>query len=208
MQPKPAGEQHATAPGAPAERLAPVDPVESSPPAAPASRARPALVLRPQLPWRALGPGLILLAVALVAVGRLRAVPFAFVLVVVGAGLLPAWWDRLEVGETAIVRRAWRRHCTIAVADVDGMGLRRATLPALRFLPRGYKFGRYWTIPLTLRLLAGGDVLLELRCVWWSNWRELARYIVTTVPDLELDSRTRGRLERYVGVLLAAPSQR
>jgi hypothetical protein len=112
------------------------------------------------------------------------------------------------VSESTIVRRAWRGHRTVAVADIDGMGLRRATLPVLRFLPRGYKFGRYWTIPLTMRLLAGGEVLLELRCVWWSNWRELARYVVTTLPDLDLDSRTRGRFERYVGVLLPAPSQR
>src|SRR5262245_13997720 len=113
MQPKPAGEQRATAPVAPAERLAPVDPPAAAPPDAPARRARPALVLRPQLPWRLLGPGLLLAAVLVVAVGRLRGVPFAFVLGAVGAALIPAWWDRLEVGETTIVRRAWRRECTV-----------------------------------------------------------------------------------------------
>jgi hypothetical protein len=192
MQRKSAGEQGVA------------EPVGSAVPVVASPRARPALVMRPQVGWRALGPGLILLAVLLVAVGRLRAVPVAFVLAAAGAALLPAWWDRLEVSEAAIVRRAWRGQHEVALADVDGMGLRRVSLVGLRFLPRGYRIGRYWTIPLTLRLLSGDSVVLELRCIWWSHWRELTRYVVTTVPNLDVDGRTRGRLERYVGLLLPA----
>jgi hypothetical protein len=201
MQARSGGEQGV------AEPVAPADPVAERPEAPAARGSRPALVMRPQLGWRVMGPGLILLAVVLVAVGRVLAVPVAFVLAAAGAALLPAWWDRIEVSGSTIVKRAWRGRYTVTVGDVDAMGLRRVALPALRFLPRGYRFGRYWTIPLTLRLLTGDTILLELRCVWWRSWRELARFLVRTQPALDMDGRTRGRLERYVGLLLPA-SQR
>src|SRR5262245_17004443 len=125
MEGKSAAEQGVAAPPGPAEpvvggrevdeRLAarPVDQRPEEEPAEDDERAAPAgpgptLVLRPQLVWRLLGPALILLAMALVAVGRLRAVPVAFVLAASGAALLPAWRDRVEVGEATIVKRAWR----------------------------------------------------------------------------------------------------
>jgi hypothetical protein len=172
------------------------------------SHHAPTLVLRPQIGWRVVGPALIALAFAALVVGRRQAIPVAFVLGVLGAGFLPAWLDRLEVGETTIIRRSlWGRR-TIVIDEVDTMRLRRVPFILLRFLPRGYKFGRYWSIPLTLRLLDDDHGLLTLRCIWWDNWRGFSRYMVSAVPELDLDGRTRGRLERYVGMLLPTSSQR
>jgi hypothetical protein len=59
-----------------------------------------------------------------------------------------------------------------------------------------------------MRLLAGEQILLELRCVWWGNWRELTHDVISTVPGIEIDGRTRGRIERYVGVPLPASPPR
>jgi hypothetical protein len=165
-------------------------------------------VVRPQIAWRVIGPALIALAFAALVLGRRQAIPVAFVLGVLGAGFLPAWLDRLEVGETTIVRRSLRGRRTIVLDEVDTMRLRRVPFVLLRFLPRGYKVGRYWSIPLTLRLLDDDHGLLTLRCIWWDNWRGFSRYLVGAVPELDLDGRTRGRLERYVGMLLPASSQR
>lgn len=168
----------------------------------------PRLVMRPQLPWRIAGPLLLLVALLTFAAGRLRALPFALVFAAAGVALLPAWRDRIEVGANVIHRRTWRREHTVGIADLDTMRLRRLAFPLLRWLPRGYRFGRYWSIPLTLKLLAGEDQRLEIRCIWWGNWRELTRFVISAYPDVDLDGRTRGRLERYVGVVPTTPSQR
>jgi hypothetical protein len=167
----------------------------------------PTLVLRPQMHWRAAGPVLIVFSLVLLAVGRLRAAPFAVVFFAIGVVLLPALWARIDVGPSTVAQRTLRKHRTIALSDVDTFRLRRIAFAPLRFIHRGYKIGRFWSLPLTLRLLHGEDVLLELRCGWWYGWRELARYIVVSYPDVDLDGRTRGRLERYVGVPLPPLSQ-
>lgn len=163
---------------------------------------RPTLVLRPQIHWRAAGPALILFALLLLAVGRLRAAPFALVFLAIGVAFLPSVWQRVDVSPHTIVKRSLRKRRTIAIDQVDTFRLRRIAFPLLSRIHRGYKIGRYWSIPLTLRLLHGEDPLLELRCGWWYGWRELARYIIVACPDVDLDGRTRGRLERYVGVPL------
>ena len=203
MQPKPAGDERAAEPAA-----SPLEPRE------PAARARapkrerrtraaaPTLVLRPQLHWRLVGPALILLALLVLAAGRLRAAPIAFVLVVIAVPFLPALRERVEVGPRSIVHRRWRGRRTAVLDEVDTLRLRRIAFPLLSRLRRGYKVGRFWSLPLTLRLLRGETVLLELRCGWWDGWRELARYVIVSHPDVDLDGRTRGRLERYVGVAL------
>lgn len=162
----------------------------------------PTLVLRPQMHWRAAGPALIVFGLLLLAVGRLLAAPFALVFFAIGAAFLPALWSRIDVGPSTIAQRTLRKHRKIALTDVDTFRLRRIAFPPLRFIHRVYKIGRFWSLPLTLRLLHGEDALLELRCGWWHGWRELARYIVVSCPDVDLDGRTRGRLERYVGVPL------
>lgn len=203
MQPKPAGDERA------AERIdSPPGPEVSDRP----ERQRadtPTMVLRPRIQWRVAGPALILFAFLVLAVGRLSLIPLAFALVVlvIAFAFLPALWERIEVGPTTVRYRTWRGHRTVAFSDVDTLRLRRVPFLLLRGLRRGYKFGRYWSVPLTLRLLHEDEVLVELRCGWWNGWRELARYVVVSCPDIDLDSRTRGRLERYVGVPLPSPQE-
>jgi hypothetical protein len=219
MQSTPAGDERrveAPEPAGPVARedaaagAAPVSavPVRGTPVPRRSHHRAPTLVLRPQIGWRAVGPILILLAFAALAVGRRQAVPAAFLLGVLGAAFLPAWLDRVDVGETTIIRRSLRGRRTIVIDEVDTMRLRRVPFVLLRFLPRGYKVGRYWSIPLTLRLLDDDHELLALRCIWWDNWRGLSRYLVSAVPEVDLDGRTRGRLERYVGMLLPTSSHR
>jgi hypothetical protein len=203
MQPEPARDERASeltvSPPEPTPVVADVRARESA--------DRPTLVLRPQIHWRVAGPALILFGLVLLAVGRLRAAPFALVFFAIGAAFLPALWDRVDVGPDTIGQRSLRGNRKIALSDVDTFRLRRIAFPVLKGIHRGYKIGRYWSIPLTLRLLHGEKVLLELRCGWWYGWRELARYIVVSCPDVDLDGRTRGRLERYVGVPLPPLSQ-
>jgi hypothetical protein len=120
----------------------------------------------------------------------------------IAVAFLPAIWERVEVGPHTIVQRNWRRERTIDFDDMNAFRLRRIPFRAIAGLRRGYKFGRFWSIPLTLRLIDRDVVLLDLRCGWWNGWQELARYVVVSHPDVDLDGRTRGRLERYVGVPL------
>jgi hypothetical protein len=164
-------------------------------------------VLRPHIHWRATGPALILLAIIVLAAGRLTAAPIALVILAIAAAFLPALWERVEVGPSTIHQRRWRGHTTFDFADVDTLRLRRVPFKLLAGLRRGYKVGRFWSVPLTLRLLQGDTVLVELRAGWWEGWRELARYVIVSNSQVDLDGRTRGRLERYVGVPLPPVSQ-
>jgi hypothetical protein len=203
MQPEPSGDERASE-----LTVSPPDPTPVVSDARERESAdRPTLVLRPQIHWRVAGPALIGFGLLLLAVGRLRAAPFALVFFAIGAAFLPALWDRVDAGPGTIGQRSVRKHRKIALTDVDTLRLRRIAFPLLKGIHRGYKIGRYWSIPLTLRLLHGEEVLLELRCGWWYGWRELARYVVVSCPDVDLDGRTRGRLERYVGVPLPPLSQ-
>jgi hypothetical protein len=201
MQPDPAADERAAEPSDLLPERSPASEHEPTP--------APALVLRPKLQWLAAGPGLVLLAVLLLATGRLLAVPVALVLGAAGVAFLPAWRDRVDLGPDRVVRRSWRGRHVVALADVDTLRLRRIAFPFLRWIHRGYKFGRFWSIPLTLRLMHGEEnPLLDLRCGWWHGWRELTRAVIALDPEIDLDQRTRGRLERYVGVPLPASSQR
>jgi hypothetical protein len=202
MQREPAGDARA-----PERTVSPPDPKDTPGASEREQVERPTLVLRPQIHWRVAGPGLILFAFLLLAVGRLRAVPFALVFLALGVAFLPALWERLDVSPRTVEQHRWRNHRTVALADVDTFRLRRVAFRFLKGIHRGYKIGRYWSIPLTIRLMHGEEPLLELRCGWWYGWRDLARYIVVALPDVDLDGRTRGRLERYVGVPLPPVSQ-
>jgi hypothetical protein len=206
MQPIPAGEERAAEPAA-----RPEPPTASPSTTVPPRQVRPGprLVLRPKVQWMVAGPALLFLALVVVAAGRLAGVLPGLVFAAVGVLFLPALRERIDVGTSMVVQRSWRgRVTTIQLEEVDTLRLRRVPFVALQGLRRGYKFGRFWSVPLTLRLLAGEQVLLELRCGWWNNWQELARFAVTSIPEIDLDGRTRGRLERYVGVPLPASAQR
>lgn len=152
-------------------------------------------MLRAKRQWRL--PALVcpVLAALLVVTGRWWGV----VLVVFAVPLIPAFWIRVEMNENTIRYRDWRRRwSTVDLDSVDTLRLRRLAFAPLKWLPRGYRVGRFWSVPLTMRLQHGEEVRFEVRCVWWDGWRELARYVAAR-PDIDLDARTRGRLGRYVG---------
>jgi hypothetical protein len=69
---------------------------------------------------------------------------------------------------------------------------------ALRWVHHAFRIGRVWSVPLTLRLLERDHIRLELRGCFWHDWQSLARYVATR-PDVDIDPRTRGRIDRYVG---------
>jgi hypothetical protein len=160
------------------------------------------MVLRPHFVCRAIGPVLLVVAVGLAGAGLLA----ALVLVPIAVIFFPTVWARLDVGEHEIRRRRWRGGWTSVSTDsVDTLRLRRLPFPVLAWLKRGHRFGRFWSVPLTVRLQHEENVLVELRCIWWNGWRELARFAAAQ-PDVDLDLRTRGRLARYVGPLAWATS--
>lgn len=158
-------------------------------------QSTPAVVLRPRLAWRLPGPVLLLVGAVLAAPGRW----WGLALVPIALPFLPTLWIRLVVSELSVRRRSWPgRRTTILMDSVDTMRLRRLPFAATGWAGRGYRIGRFWSVPLTLRLQHGEDIKLEIRCVWWKGWRNLARF-VTSQPGIALDERTRGRYERYVG---------
>jgi hypothetical protein len=88
---------------------------------------------------------------------------------------------------------------TIRLDTIDTLRLRRLPFGLTRiFGRRGFRIGRFWTVPLTLRLQTGSEVRLQLRCVWWNGWQSVARFLASE-PGMNLDDRTRGRLDTYVG---------
>ena len=162
--------------------------------------ASPTLVIRARIQWRL--PALVLpvVGVLLFVVGW----RWGAAIVVLAAPSVPAFWIRIEMADNQIRRRSWRRRWrTVELEPIDALRLRRLAFPVLAWLPRG-RIGRFWSVPLTMRLLHEGTISLELRCVWWNGWREIARY-VAALPGIELDARTRGRLGRYVGPIAFAP---
>jgi hypothetical protein len=158
--------------------------------------APPTVILRARGQWRVPVFVLpVLAALVVVATGRWSGI----VLLVVALPFTPALWIRIEMDESSIRRRDWRgRTSTVMFDSVDALRLRRLPFAALEWLPRGYRVGRFWSVPLTLRLQHGEDVSFEMRCVWWDGWRDVARYVAAR-PGMDLDARTRGRLGRYVG---------
>lgn len=160
------------------------------------------MVLRPHVACRAVGPVLLVIGIGLAGAGLLP----ALVLVPIALVFFPTVWARVEVGEHSIRRRRWRWGWnTVPTDSVDTLRLRRLPFPALAWMKRGHRLGRFWSVPLTVRLQHEETVLLELRCIWWNGWRDLARFAASQ-PGVDLDLRTQGRLARYVGPLAWATS--
>jgi hypothetical protein len=156
----------------------------------------PALVVRPRALWRVPGLVLVLAGAALVALGVLWGAP----VIAFGVLFLPMLWIRIVVSGVSIRRRRWWGGSrTIRLDTIDTLRLRRLPFGLTRiFGRRGFRIGRVWTVPLTLRLQSGADVRLQLRCVWWDGWQSVARFLAAE-PGMNLDDRTRGRLDAYVG---------
>ncbi len=156
----------------------------------------PALVVRPRSVWRILGPLFVVTGGVLVALGMLWGVA----VIAFGALFAPMLWMRIIVSGVSIRRRGWlggRR--TIRLDTIDTLRLRRLPFGLIRiFGKRGFRIGPLWTVPLTLRLQSGADIQLQLRCVWWDGWQSVARFL-SGEPGMNIDERTRGRLDTYVG---------
>jgi hypothetical protein len=155
----------------------------------------PALVVRAKPAWRLAGPVLVVVGAAAVALGQL----WGAGIIAIALLFLPMLWIRLLVSGVSIRRRGWRgQSSTIRLDTIDTLRLRRMLFGPTRILGRGLSIGGFWGAPLTLRLQTGSDVRLQLRCVWWNGWQSVARFMASE-PGLDVDDRTRGRLDSYVG---------
>ena len=140
-------------------------------------------------------PALLAVAAVLVARGR----PWGIALLPAALVWTPVLWVRVEATESTVRRRSWRgRWRRVPLESITTLRLRRLPYRALRWVRRGYRIGRFWSVPLTLRLLDESRVRLELRCAWWGSWRALAGF-AASLPDVDIDARSRARLDRYVG---------
>lgn len=150
-------------------------------------------MLRPRAGWRALGP---LLIAAGVALGVLVA-PAAAVVALAGIALLPLLVVRVECDGTTIRRRRILRwEDPVSVDDIIALRVRRSPFRALAGWRHSFRFGHLCTVPLRFRLNTKRGVALDLTVVWWSGWIALARF-VRSRPDVEVDSRSAARLERF-----------
>lgn len=160
--------------------------------AAPA--APPTVILRPQLWMMAAGPALVFLALVGASMGSRKVSVLVFL---AGLAFMPFLAFKIHVDEHAVRRRGLRGwEPPVSLDAVTELGLRRSPWRLLKWWPKGYRFGRFYSLPLRLRLLAGNQIRFQLTVVFWRDWGALARFMAAR-PDVRTDGRTRGRLERY-----------
>lgn len=152
-----------------------------------------AVVLRPRLGFRIAGPLVGAFALVLLLAGWWWGV----LLLPPAIALLVASLERVELLPTAVRRRSWSGWAEpVPLERVVAFRLRRAPLRGLKLLRHGYRIGRWYSVPLTLRLVTTDSTVLELRVACWAGWRALARYVAAQ-PTVHLDGKTRERLTRY-----------
>ncbi len=152
----------------------------------------PTLVLRPRIALRWTGLGLVFAAV----LGMTTASPAWVGLLLPGALLSLTWWPRLEVDIQEIRYRGVRRRATVPVRAIEAVQLRRVPFRPAHGPTHTYRVGRVASTPIRLRIQCGAETPIQLTVLWWQGWPLLVRYLMT-VPEVAVDSRTRGRLERY-----------
>jgi hypothetical protein len=101
----------------------------------------------------------------------------------------------VEVGDDVVRARGIVGTTVIPYGDVREVRLRRVPLGPPRPPHRSYRIGRFSTTPIRLRII-GDDDMIQLTAVLWASWPALVR-VMLTLPDVQSDSRTRGRLDRY-----------
>jgi len=151
----------------------------------------PRVTYRPRLALRLAAPVMIVLGLAAVAVSP----PLGIFGLLVGAVLAVAWIPRVEIGESSVRFRGVARTITIAAADVSEIRLRRVPFGPPRPPHRSIRVGPFSSTPIRLRVI-GGDEMIQLTVVAWERWPTLVRQLLT-LPGIEIDPRTVGRLERY-----------
>jgi hypothetical protein len=158
----------------------------------PGAAGGPMLTLRPRLAFRSAGPILIVLGLG----GLVAGFPAAALLALVGFIALVAWMPRVSVDDRELRIRGVVRTETIPLATTDEVRLRRVPIGPKRPARRNYRFGRFCSIPLRLRVMQNETTLFQITVVFWEGWPKLARYLLS-IPTMESDGRTRGRLDRY-----------
>jgi hypothetical protein len=150
------------------------------------------VIFRPRRALRIVGPLLLLAGVGLVATGVLAGA----VLAVVGLLVSLSWLPRVEIGNEVVRARGLVGTTVIRFDDVREVRLRRVPFGPPRPPHRSYRVGRFSTTPIRLRIIGADDDMVQLTAALWSNWPALVR-VVLTIPGVESDARTRGRLDRY-----------
>ena len=84
----------------------------------------------------------------------------------------------------------------IPIRRVREVRLRRVPFGPPRPPHRSYRIGRFSTTPIRLRIIGDEDEMIQLTAALWADWPALVR-VCLTVPGVQSDSRTRGRLDRY-----------
>jgi len=149
------------------------------------------VIFRPRVLFLVLGPLVLLGGVAIVAAGSAAGV----VVAIVGAVVSLSWRPRIEVGDDAVRARALVGTTVIPYDEIREVRLRRVPFGPPRPPHRSYRIGRFSTTPIRLRII-GVDDMIQLTVGLWSDWPALVR-VVLSLPGVESDSRTRGRLDRY-----------
>ena len=152
----------------------------------------PMLTLRPRLALRSVGPILIVLGLSGLAAGFVAGV----LLAAVGLAALVAWVPRVSVDDQEVRIRGVVRAETIPIDTIDEVRLRRVPIGPKRPARKTYRFGRFCSTPLRLRVMRDDETLSQITVVFWEGWPKLARYLLS-IPGIDSESRTRGRLDRY-----------
>jgi hypothetical protein len=151
------------------------------------------VIFRPRAALLVAGPLLVLAGIALGAAAAAPVVGAA--VAVLGVVCLPAWRCRVEVGNDVVLARGFVGSTEIPFATVREVRLRRVPFGPPRPPHRSYRIGPFSTTPIRLRIV-GDDDMIQLTAALWASWPALVR-VVLSIPGVEADSRTRGRLDRY-----------
>jgi hypothetical protein len=149
------------------------------------------VIFRPRVALLIAGPLLLAAGGAILAAGSIA----GSALVVLGVLISLSWLPKVEVGDDVVRARGIVGTTVIPYADVREVRLRRVPLGPPRPPHRSYRIGRLSTTPIRLRII-GDDDMIQLTAVLWASWPALVR-VMLTLPEVQSDSRTRGRLDRY-----------
>jgi hypothetical protein len=146
---------------------------------------------RPRLALRLAGPAVVALGLGAIGLNLVLGV----VVMLAGALLCVAWVPKVDCTRSFVRYRGPLETMTLAFADVSEVRLRRVPFGRPRPPGRTLRFGRFSTIPIRLRVVAGEE-MIQLTVVFWGDWGDLVRAMLA-IPGIESDARTRGRLDRY-----------
>jgi len=151
----------------------------------------PVVVFRPRAVLRLGGPLLLVAGIVL----AVSVAPVAAALAAIGAVISLSWLPKVEIGNDVVRGRGLVGTTVIPYDEVREIRLRRVPFGPPRPPHRSYRFGRLSTTPIRLRII-GDEEMIQLTAALWADWPALVR-VMLSLPDVESDARTRGRLDRY-----------